>query len=126
MKRKVFMLMAAILACEICSADIVNVELYKMCENNGNTKIGAGYNRSLQFFPYVVFNTDTGCLTISSPVIINTKVLVTDKNGNVLANECLEISPEEQNILLDDLEQDETYRLEITYGDTCLYGYIIL
>ena len=24
------------------------------------------------------------------------------------------------------LEQDETYRLEITYGDTCLYGYIIL
>lgn len=126
MKQKVFMLIAAILACDICSADIVNIELFNKCENNENTKIGAGYNRSLQVFPYIIYNTDISCLTLFAPVIINARLLVTDKNGNILTNESLEISPEGQNILLDDLGQNETYRVEITYGDTYLYGYIML
>lgn len=65
-------------------------------------------------------------MTLFAPVIINARLLVTDKNGNILTNESLEISPEGQNILLDDLEQNETYRVEITYGDTYLYGYIML
>lgn len=89
-------------------------------------KIGGKKNRSSQIFPTVVYDTDRNCLTITSPIIINSKVRVTNTKGDILVNEYLEISPEEQIIQLNNFIEKGTssYYIEIKYEDTYLYGYI--
>ncbi len=126
MKQKIFILILIFFTCEICSAKIVNVELYSNCENNEDMKIGGKKNRSSQIFPTVVYDTDRNCLTITSPIIINSKVRVTNTKGDILVNEYLEISPEEQIIQLNNFIEKGTssYYIEIKYEDTYLYGYI--
>lgn len=125
MKRNLLLLLIAAFSCNICLADIFNIKLYSKPGIDDNVTIRDVRHRSLQVSPAAMYDTDTGCLTVTSPVIMyGAHIKVTDAWGNTVADEYTDITKTGVELQLADGQEDTPCTLEIECGDNGWYGYI--
>lgn len=125
MKRNLLLFFITAFSCNICLADIFNIKLYSKPDIDDNVTIRDTRDRSLQVSPSAMYDTDTGCLTVTSPVMMyGAHIKVTDAWGNTVADEYTDITKTGVEILLADGQEDAPYTLEIECGDGGWYGRI--
>ncbi len=78
---------------------------------------------SVASYPRVV--SENGVITITSGRLIeNARITITDNNGSVIACEVVDLDRTGVSIQVPIITEGDTYKIEIEYGDTYLYGII--
>lgn len=109
----------------VCLADVFYIRLQCRPEIDDNVTKTTNRGRSLQVSPSAMYDTDTGCLTVTSPVMMyGAHIKVTDAWGNTVADEYTDITKTGVEILLAEGQEDAPYTLEIECGDGGWYGRI--
>lgn len=82
--------------------------------------------RSISIHPSVTYDTDTGFLTVTSSCVINNvHIKITNSYGQVKMDEYVDLSSTGWNAFIGYVCYGDAYKVEIQYGDICLFGFII-
>lgn len=123
MKQLVFLFLAFFSFCDICIADIIDIKLYNV--GNDDLHIGNPMDRSLSIIPSVTYDNEEDCLKIISYASIdNVCVKIINGDGSIVLEKNVSLSNISVNIQIADISVDDIFIIEIEYGDTCLFGYI--
>ncbi len=125
MKKCLFILVAAVFSCNVCTADVFNITLYKCVGMNNDKVYHSPQERSMQVVPSVVYDDNANTITVTSGRLIeNARITITDNNGSVVDCEVVNLSRTGVSIQVPGITERDTYKIEIEYGDTYLYGII--
>ncbi len=110
-------------SCNASFADQFNVILY-LYKDFDRIKIGS-IERSMQVVPSVSYDDDANTITVTSGRLIeNARITITDNNGSVVDCEVVNLNRTGVSIQVPIITEGDTYKIEIEYGDTYLYGFI--
>lgn len=124
MKNFFIHLMFLLLCCNVSYAEQYSINLYYK-HYDENVEIGIG-ERSINIIPSVYYDTDNGFLSIISQNIIkNVNIKITNSYGQVKMDEYVDLSSTGWNAFIGYVCYGDAYKVEIQYGDICLFGFII-